>query len=308
MKIDNAHLAAFSAVIQHGTFERAARMLNVTPSAVSQRIKLLEERLGQILLLRASPCEPTATGKALLRFSTQLDLLENELLADLGGQDESALAGAGIRIPVAVNADSLDGWFLRAFEETCRDGRICLDVRVEDQEFSAVMLREGSVMAAVSASNVAIQGCRVEYLGDMRYQALASPDFVNRFFKMGLDPVSLTRAPMLVFNRKDGLQQQFIRRLTHEEIIPPVNYLPSTRGFIDVARRGLGWGMIPQYMASSELARGELVEIAPGQHFDVPLYWHHWRFSSKALEKLGAAVREAAKGGLCIDSGRMQGD
>jgi len=272
--------------------------LKVTPSAISQRVKLLEERLGQVLIVRGAPCLATPSGRVLLKFSTQMDLLENELLRDLGIQHGLDEQDGRVRIPVVVNADSLDGWFLQAFEEICRDGRIGLDVQIEDQEYSATLLREGSVMAAVSASSAAIQGCRVEYLGDMRYLALASPEFVRRHFTSQTDANALARAPMLVFNRKDGLQQQFIRRLTGAAIHPPVNHLPSIRGFIDMAKAGLGWGMIPQQMAQEELVNGALMEIAPGQHFDVPLYWHHWRFSSAALDKLSAAVRAAARSGL----------
>lgn len=296
MKIDNAQLAAFAAVVEHGTFESAARQLHVTPSAISQRIKLLEERLGQVLILRGAPCQATPSGMLLLKFSTQMDVLENELFRDLGVSHEQR--EGRVRIPVVVNADSLDGWFLQAFETTCRDGLIGLDVRVEDQAYSATLLREGSVMAAVSASAAAIQGCRVEYLGDMRYLALASPEFVRRYFADGLSAASLIRAPMLVFNRKDGLQQRFLKRVCAEDISPPIHYLPSTRGFIEIAKSGLGWGMIPQQMVKAELAAGQLVEIEQGQHFDVPLYWHHWRFSSQALDTLSSAVRAAARLGF----------
>ena len=142
MKIDNAQLAAFAAVVEHGTFESAARQLHVTPSAISQRIKLLEERLGQVLILRGAPCQATPSGMLLLKFSTQMDVLENELFRDLGVSHEQR--EGRVRIPVVVNADSLDGWFLQAFETTCRDGLIGLDVRVEDQAYSATLLREGS--------------------------------------------------------------------------------------------------------------------------------------------------------------------
>ena len=38
---DYALLEALAAVVQHGSFERAARALNITSSAVSQRVKLL---------------------------------------------------------------------------------------------------------------------------------------------------------------------------------------------------------------------------------------------------------------------------
>lgn len=300
MKIDNAQLAAFAAVVREGSFDAAARRLHVTNSAISQRIKQLEERLGQVLILRGTPCCATQAGSALLRFAEQVDLLESELLLDLGvfGEDQRTT----LRIPVAVNADSLDGWFLLAMERACLNSTLTLDIRVDDQEYSAAMLREGSVMAAVSASATPIQGCRAEYLGNMRYLALASAAFRDRHFGEGVTPESLANAPMLVFNNKDRLQHTFLESLAAGFRSPPTHYLPSTRGFIEIAKRSIGWGMIPEYMAKTHMQSGELVEIMPGHHLDVPLYWHCWRFSSPALEALSAAVRLSAREGLRMDS------
>lgn len=49
-------LAALAAVIECGSFDAAADRLHVTPSAVSQRIKALESRVGQVLVVRDKPC------------------------------------------------------------------------------------------------------------------------------------------------------------------------------------------------------------------------------------------------------------
>lgn len=293
MKIDNAQLAAFAAVIRAGSFEAAARQLHVTPSAISQRIKQLEDRLGQVLIQRANPCLATQAGKTLLRFTEQLSLLETEMLNDLGALGDDA--AAPLRLPIAVNADSLDSWFLPVIQQAASRSAITFDLRVEDQDHSAIWLREGSVMAAVSASAAPIQGCRVEFLGTMRYLALASPEYVARYFPAGVNAESLNRAPMLVFNAKDGLQQAFVARFSAESIQPPTHFLPSTHGFMEMARSGMAWGMIPEDMAGTPIRTGQLVEIAPGHPLDVPLYWHCWRFVSPALECVTAVVREVAR-------------
>ncbi|WP_176328162.1 LysR family transcriptional regulator, partial [Burkholderia vietnamiensis] len=59
--LDYPLLEALAAVIRHGSFERAARDLNVSPSAVSQRVKLLEERVGSVLVKRGQPCVATTS-------------------------------------------------------------------------------------------------------------------------------------------------------------------------------------------------------------------------------------------------------
>ncbi len=296
MNIDNAQLAAFAMVLREGSFEAAARRLNVTPSAISQRIKQLEERLGQVLLQRTMPCQATTAGKTLARFTEQLALLEAEMLSEVGA--ESAPGSVPLRIPIAVNADSLDSWFLAVFDLMLPEAAMCFDIRVEDQDFSAALLREGTVMAAVSASPEPVQGCKVEPLGVMRYLAVASPEHAKRYFSAGVDARSLRCAPVLTFNRKDALQQRFIALIAAEDVHPPTHYIPSTHGFVEVARRGLGWGMMPEHFVKDALETGELVEIAPGRSLDVPLYWHRWRLNSPALNALSAAVHRAATDSL----------
>ena len=301
MRTDNSQLAAFAAVLRSGSFEAAAQALHVTPSAVSQRIRQLEERLGQVLIQRTLPCRATTTGKALARFAEQVTLLEAEMLREIGSPEADEEARP--RLALAINADSLDGWFLDVCEAMLAATPVDFDLRVEDQDHSAALLREGTVMAAVSASAEAIQGCTVEAIGVMRYRAVATPDFVRRYFPVGTDVDGLSRAPMLTFNRKDALQGRFLQQLIGRSVPAPTHFAPSTPCFLEMARRGLAWGMIPEAMAEAALGRGELTDIAPGAWLDVPLYWHRWRVSSGVLDQLTREVRRVAAKALRVAAG-----
>ena len=53
--LDYKHIEALAKVIQEGGFERAAQALFLTQSAVSQRVRQLEESSGQILKTSLSP-------------------------------------------------------------------------------------------------------------------------------------------------------------------------------------------------------------------------------------------------------------
>ena len=296
MKTDNAQLTAFAAVLSEGTFDLAARKLAVTPSAISQRIKLLEDRLGQVLIRRTTPCQTTSAGSILLRFAEEVALLETEMLAELGVKMGNA-PGA-VRLPIVVNADSLDTWFGDVFKSVAMDGSITLDVRTEDQDHSVALLREGTVMAGVSASSEPIQGCRVEPLGIMRFLAVASPDFTSNYFAEGVNTKSLNAAPMLMYNRKDALQGVFAARLIEMAISPPTHMIPSTHSFFEAARSGLAWGMMPEQIVGRAIDSGELRQIAPDHWLDVPLYWHRWRIGSKALDSISRMSHEAARKAL----------
>lgn len=292
MDLLHPQLTAFAAVLEEGSFEAAARRLSITPSAVSQRIRALEDRLGQVLVLRQSPCRPTPAGERLLRRVRPMQALEAEALADF-----MAVPGAPPHaVPVAVNEDSLQTWFLPALAALHRDHGYIFDVRVDDQDHTLALLRDGSVLTAVTGQARPLQGCNALPLGAMRYHPIASPDFAARHFRGGMDAEALARAPLIVFNRKDELQWRFIRRITRARLAPPVHYLPSSTGFVEAAALGLGWCLAPESLIGPARAAGRIVIPDPKRWLDVPLYWQHAAVRSQLLERLGRALRRAAAG------------
>jgi DNA-binding transcriptional LysR family regulator len=114
---DYAELRAFAAVIRHGSFTRAAAHLGLSPSAVSQTIRALEDRLDQRLLNRTTRSVfASAAGQALAdRLLPVLD--------DLEGVVHSAFAAAGevsgplrlnvVRVAVPALAALLPGFLAR---------------------------------------------------------------------------------------------------------------------------------------------------------------------------------------------------
>lgn len=296
MDLIHPQLAAFAAVLEEGSFEAAARRLSVTPSAVSQRIKVLEDRLGQVLVARQAPCRPTPAGERLLRRVRPMLALEAEALADFlpeGSTDASART-----IAIAVNDDSLETWFVAALAQLHRQHGYLFDVRVDDQDHTLDLLRDGSVLGAVTAEAKPLQGCNVHALGTMRYRAIASPEFAARYFSGGVDAAALAHAPMIVFNRKDALQWRFVRRITRARLAPPVHYLPTATGFVDAAARGLGWCLAPESLIEPALHAKRIVIVDPSRWLDVPLYWQHAAVRSSTLQKISQLMREAAASAL----------
>src|SRR3982074_2887920 len=186
-RLGTDQLAALAAVIEFGSFDAAAERLHVTPSAVSQRIKALEQRVGQVLVIRERPCKPTAAGIPLVRLAAQTAMLESEALAETGGGSVERT-----RIAIAVNADSMSTWFTAVLAGL---PDILFDIRIEDQDHSARLLREGAVMGAVTTEQTAGPGCRVHSLGVMRYLPVASPAYVDRYFSQGFTRETVAAAP-----------------------------------------------------------------------------------------------------------------
>jgi LysR family transcriptional regulator (chromosome initiation inhibitor) len=298
--LDYSSLAAVAAVVREGSFERAARALKVTPSAISQRVKQLEERLGSVLIIRGQPCTATDTGRRLCTHVEQVGLLEHELRVALpkltrpGDEEDDR-----VTLRVAVNADSLGTWFIGAIGQfTAAHEQALLDVAVDDQEHTVEWLRSGEVLGAVTAHAQPVQGCNSIPLGRLSYLAVASPEFVRRYFSEGVDAATLARAPSLTFNRKDRLQAQWVRRICRRDVDIPSHWLPSTHAFVDASVAGIGWGMNPVPLVREHLKSGALVELVPGRTFAVPLYWQHTRLQVPMLSRLTQAVVRAAKNGL----------
>ncbi len=288
MMIDSAQLETFAAVVDEGSFDAAAQRLQVTPSAISQRIKALESRLGQVVVMRGKPARPTAAGEAVLRLARQVALLEYEAIAAVQGTVDA------LRLPIAVNADSLNHWFLDAMLDLSEQFPARFVVHREDEEYSAEFLRNGTVLAAVTGDPRPVQGCRVVPLGKMRYLPVATPEYADRWLAGKPLADALGDAPLIVFNEKDVLQHRLIRKVTRRRLDPPVHAVPAAGAFHQAVLIGLGWGMIEDQVADPAIAAGELVTIAPGKYLDVPLYWQHWKLESEVLAALTAAVLRAA--------------
>ena len=286
MRVDGQQPAAFAAaVVEHGSFDAAAERLHVTPSAVSQRIKALEQRVGQVLVVREKPCTATAAGVPLLRLAAQTALLEAEALAEMGGGD-----GSSPRIAVAVNADSMSTWFTGVFDAL---DDVLFDIRIEDQDHSARLLREGVVMGAVTTERVPVAGCRVQPLGVMRYVAVASKAYIKRYLPDGFTAHAVALAPSLAWNRDDALQDMLVRKVFRRDIRRPQHFVPTAEGFGAAVLGGLGWGMFPDSLAAPRLAGGSFVRVSD-VHLDVPLYWQCWKLDSTIVARITDAVRAAA--------------
>jgi LysR family transcriptional regulator (chromosome initiation inhibitor) len=285
---DPAQLAALAAIHRRGSFELAAADLHVTPSAISQRLKALEETTGTLLIRRGQPCTATPTGLRLIRHHDEIALLDRQLAEDL-----PRLTGGPLPLRLAVNADSLATWVIPALAAT--EGFL-FDLVIDDQDVSQDWLKRGEVVAAITAHPGPLQGCDTLPLGALRYRATASPAFVAQWFPQGVTPQALAAAPTLTFSDKDRLQEQWATRLTGDtsRAALPTHRMASSQAFVDACLCGLGWGMNPEALVAPHLASGALVELAPDTPLDVALHWQFTRLAAPALRPLTQAIRTQA--------------
>ena len=278
-------LSALAAVVEQAGFECAAQVLGLSQSAISQRIKLLEARIGQPVLVRATPPSPTEIGRRLLNHVQQVRLLERDLQSAVPALDDEGLPE---RLRIALNADSLATWWAPAVGDFCAEHHLLLDLVVEDQTVGLKRMR-----ACLCASERPVAGARSVLLGAMRYRALASPAFIARHFASGVSAALLPKAPALVFGPDDFLQHRYLASLGVDGVFEH-HLCPSSEGFIRLTEAGLGWGLVPELQVREQLENATLVELVPDKPIDVPLYWHHWRNGGQLLGQLTEHLTRSA--------------
>lgn len=286
VRIDPELAATVAAVADEGTLDAASRVLRVTPSAVSQRLKTLEEQLGRVLVVRTKPARLTEAGEAVVRLARQLALLEHDALAELGLEDDEA---PRTRIPLAVNADSMATWFLPPLARLSAAHDLDFDLHRDDQNFTARLLESGTVMAAVTSEAAPVAGCSVAPLGVLEYHAMAEPAFADRWFSSGVTREALSAAPFVDFDRRDTLQHEWLERMGVAHHGAPRHYVPASHDYALAVRLGLGWGMLPLLQKEREL-----VPLG-GPPLRVRLYWQQWNLRSALLDTIAAEVSVEAQ-------------
>jgi LysR family transcriptional regulator (chromosome initiation inhibitor) len=302
MDFDYDALSVLSAVVRGGSFEAAAKAMNVTQSAVSQRIKQLEQKFGAILILRGRPCVPTEEGLLLCRHLEEVQLLEHGLRERLHLDDrEGGGLQATVSVRISVNSDSLATWFPEVVARAANELHLRLEVIPEDQEFTEERLRSGDALAIVTSSPNTVPGCQSIELGVMEYMAVASPDFVGRHIGGKPTLKRIARAPSIQFDRKDTLPIQWVEKAFGGVERLSSHQMPSYEGHLQCCLQSIGWAMMPTLTVGPLVEKGVLVELIPGVRLAMPLYWQCRANASGTLQKLNEVVTGVAGAALIQD-------
>ena len=285
-------LECLAAIVEEGGFEKAAKRLSITQSAVSQRLRTLETQTGTVLIVRGRPLKPTPAGRLLLKHTMQMRLLHTDLEHDLRKLSPSTTGTTQTedRVSIAVNADSIATWALPAFAGLIKSG-LPLEIIVDDQDFTQEWLREGQVLGCVTTLKKALRGCKVVSLGAMDYVAVASREAIQKYCPDGFTQHSFRKMPFIAFNRKDDLQSEFISRTFRlKQVHLNQCFVPSSEGQVRAVLDGWGASVVPELLVRPMLEEGRLINLAPTSVLQVSLYWHCWNLDSAVLNSLTAAV------------------
>jgi DNA-binding transcriptional LysR family regulator len=246
----------FVAVIDSGSFSAAARLLNLTPSAVSRTIDRIEARLGVRLLLRSTRALAlTAEGQAYLlaarRILADLDDAEQEIA------DQGAPRGR-LRVSAALSHGRLCvvpllGEFVRLYRH------ILVDIALND---ALVDVAGGQADVAVRFGPLADSALTARKIGETGRVIVASPDYLARH-GTPRTPEDLHGHNCLNFNFRRAEPIWPFRRDGNDFSLCVEGNVEANNGetLAELAAHGVGITRVGAFSVAGAIASGQLVSL-----------------------------------------------
>lgn len=285
--LDNKLIHALGAVINEQSFEKAAQALNISQSAISQRIKQLEQLVAKPVLIRGQPLQATAIGEKLLSHFKKVRQLEYDLVAEIMPTE----APSSIPISIAVNADTLASWFIPALTPLLKKHPIELNIQVTNEANTQELLKKGEVFAAVSSQKHSFSGVKVDSIGSIDYILCANHEFQQKYFSNALTPESLACAPCIDYDQRDTMHKDYLKeQLNYSLTDYPCHRIRSSEAVVTMVLAGLAYALIPTTQADKLLEQGHLIDLAPTKHLNLPLYWHSWALERGVQKEVSKTI------------------
>ncbi|MEW7866577.1 LysR family transcriptional regulator [Aeromonas diversa] len=286
MNLNLEQLRTLRAAAESGSFSAAARRLGKAQSVVSTSIANLEIDLGLTLFDRSGRMPRlTPTGERILAEARQV----LDLCAHLEAMAGELAAGVEPRLTLAIDDDSQLPWLgplLEAFAE--RYPAVELELLFPLLEDLTEMLLSGRAQLGVSYQQLHPNPeIALHALGPVTMPLVVAPG--HPLARKG----HVTRADLqgarqlMVTGRRDGAERHRFR------LASQVWWIEGDLGVLEMAKRGLGWASVPDFLLQGPLSRGELVCITPdfmGQPtLGLELSWHR----ARPLGQAGRWLKEA---------------
>ncbi|GAB3477040.1 ArgP/LysG family DNA-binding transcriptional regulator [Marinomonas epiphytica] len=288
--LDYKALSCLKAVLQFQSFEKAAQSLNLTQSAVSQAIKKLESSYGSPVVIRARPVVATPLGEQLLAHINKVSLLEDNLTLNWQQTMHSQ------PIHLAASNDVLATWFPEVVTEFSKISANKLHLQATDQALTREKLKTGEVIACLSDIGTPVPGGKSLFIGNMIYELVATPSFIEESLNNQITIQSLAQAPSLTFDKHDDLWSQYQKEcLGVAQNSDNCHWYPSSHGFVQLVLGGTVCALVPRVQVKNELSTGKLVSLLPDRHLSVPMYWHWYELNSGVVDDLTKVILNITK-------------
>jgi DNA-binding transcriptional LysR family regulator len=272
-------LDAFVAVARERHFSRAARALGLTQSALSLRIRNLEDAVGTTLFLRdRAGVRLTATGESLLRYCRMKDELEAEALAQLRPGNAQELSGV---IRLGGFSSVMRSVVLPALQPLfTRHRKIALSLLSRELDELPDALRRGEIDYLILDRELESEGIEAVSLGYednvlVTDRARTAPEDVY-----------------LDHDERDQVTTRYLRLQGRRGTRVRRQFLDEVYAIMDGVRLGLGQAVLPRHLIADEPGLFEVRGLKP---LRLPVILHHYR--QPYYTRLHSAVVDALRAG-----------
>lgn len=277
MSLSSHYLDAFLAVAQTQGFSSAALQLNITQSALSQRIKNLEGDLGLTLFLR-TPTGATLTeqGERLLRYCQTRNSLESELIQELNGIKTFEIGGT---IRLAAYSSVLRSVIIPALQPLLeKHPQILCHFVCADMNELPGLLQRNEVDFIIMDNKLERAHLETVTLGQEKYVLIEGRTKSSGREDIFLDNDSIDRATENFF-KAQGKKSFKHRR----------SYFDDCYGIIDGVTSGLGKAVMPEHLVAGNKQIKFPKDFKPYK-VDVILHYYHQPFYSKLHQAVAEAL------------------
>jgi len=246
-------LPTFETAARLLSFKKAAEELNITPSAVSQQIKVLEESLGTALFDRQyRSLQLTTTGEDYFEKAKEIILMYNEASSEI--QNQAAPSTLRITMP------SIFGYeHVLPRQEELKNLLGITEIQFEISDNPADIDKQ-DFDGFIRAGTGNWPGVNAYHLADMRCAIVCSPEFLQANPIANLD--ELRHVPLLQYVDLHTQWTWFFNTFGESEA-PAKGYLrfDNYKSAIDLVERGQGVMMGALPMLTPRIKSGKLVAI-----------------------------------------------
>ncbi|WP_311567957.1 LysR family transcriptional regulator [Photobacterium arenosum] len=265
-------MAIFVSVVKTGSFSESARLLGVSPSAVSRSIKQLEQQLGVCLLQRTTrKLRLSETGRTVYERCLQLDDTAREVLALCESQDSSARGVVKVAAPKAV-AHSLIHPYVAEFLSLYPD--IDVHLVLDDQ---ALDLIEQEIDILFRITRQPPQGLIGRSLMPIDHVLCASPEYLSRR-GTPTHPKTLAQHSCISLGENDADSKWRFRQGESRLTVPVTGRYRAnhSRVRLEAVEQGIGIASLPVFVAEAGIANGSIIQVLPDWEFETAYTGDLW--------------------------------
>ncbi len=253
-------LAYFAAVVETGSFTRAAERLGITKAVVSQQVARLEREVGTTLLVRTTRrLHPTEAGRA-FHARCALVLREAEDAFDELAQATAEPTGT-LRITAPYDyGTSVVVPVITAF--TARHPGCRAELHLSDQTLDLV---SGGLDMAIRVGWLTDSSRQARRIGSFRQLMVSAPQLAGEIAEAS-DPEDLARLP---FVANTALREPLLWRFSRGELerravrMQAAIAIDTTPAVLAAVRAAGGLSVLPDFLVAEDLAAGRLVHALP---------------------------------------------